>query len=661
MNANHRNKLMAGTIFFFGLLIATTAAASPNIDRGAAWLRGEDLQLAQADVEASVEISTSPEDDARLEALERDLRVHVWHGREDDDPYSKGEALDLRFRTNADAYVVVYRIDAEGYVEVLWPSSRYDDGFAYGGHSYRLPPANSGQRLRVSNEKGVEYIQAIASEYPFDLRDLGIDFAFDPEERGANHYVVAGDPFLAVNEINYAITGLEEDEDYIVTDWTHLYVESKVDYARYSCNQCHVDDDDYHAYVDTCSQVTIRYDFGWYDRWYLRYGWYPIYYDPLYVYWDSYYYRPYYNWYYPVYYRWPSYYSSVYYRPYRVYYWWETDYYRGDHRRRYRDRVTRVRPLYPDRGASVKDRVRDLARRDTDPGDRVVRRGIKDRLRDGAPPPDNVRSRIRTARAEQRQTILNTERSARRLDRGGRLDRNLTRSRRDGLRDRFVSQSPDGKSRDRQRIGSEDRRGRDGRRWTKPVVRNTDRNDDRRRTLRSRGRSDDQRRDRADLRNRDRKGSDRKNRIRSEDRRRNPRRDDKDTPRVRSRDRKPAPRKDSKAAPRVKRGRKGKGDDSAGGAARVSRDRKNTSRQSRGTDVKRSSPRSSRPSRGATVKRSGSSGRGKGSGDRPSSSRSNLRSRDRSGSKGSASKPSSSRPSRGSSGKKGRSGRGGRG
>ena len=34
---------------------------------------------------------------------------------------------------------------------------------------------------------------------------------------------------------------LEEDVGYVVTDWMHLYVEEQVEYARYSCNQCHLD------------------------------------------------------------------------------------------------------------------------------------------------------------------------------------------------------------------------------------------------------------------------------------------------------------------------------------------------------------------------------------------------------------------------------------
>ena len=95
--------------------------------------------------------------------------------------------------------VVIYKIDVDGMVEVLWPASRYSDGFVYGNHTYSIPRPGQGTRLRVGNVKGVEYVEAIASVYPFDLRALGIDFRFDPDDRAQHGYYVDGDPFLAVS------------------------------------------------------------------------------------------------------------------------------------------------------------------------------------------------------------------------------------------------------------------------------------------------------------------------------------------------------------------------------------------------------------------------------------------------------------------------------
>jgi len=252
----------------------------------------------------------------------RDIRIDIWTDVEEESLMQRGEEFTLSFQTNSDLYVVIYKIDVEGRAEVVWPSSRYSDGFVYGNHAYSIPRPGQPGRLRVGSVKGVEYVEAIASSYPFDLRALGIDFRFDSDDRSQHNYYIDGDPFLAVNDINYAITGLEEDVDYVVTDWLHLYVEEEVEYARYSCNQCHLDDSGYSTvtpYVDTCSQVQVRVDWGWYNSWYVSFGWYPLYYEPPFYYWDYYWSRPYWYAWYPVPYRWPGY--GVYTRAYPVYWW----------------------------------------------------------------------------------------------------------------------------------------------------------------------------------------------------------------------------------------------------------------------------------------------------------------------------------------------------
>ena len=103
------------------------------------------------------------------------LRVNLWLDRDEEEVYQRGDRLQVFFETNDDAYAVVYRIDTTGRVEVLWPRSRYDDGFVFGFHEYNLPVVGA-ERLRTSSEEGQGYVEAIVSKYPFDLRDIAIDF-----------------------------------------------------------------------------------------------------------------------------------------------------------------------------------------------------------------------------------------------------------------------------------------------------------------------------------------------------------------------------------------------------------------------------------------------------------------------------------------------------
>ncbi|MFT5782991.1 MAG: hypothetical protein ACI9JE_000308, partial [Candidatus Krumholzibacteriia bacterium] len=205
-----------------------------------------------------------------------DLRSDVWVDRSSEEVYSKGEELKVGFEVNQDAYAVIYRIDTEGFVTVLWPRSRFDDGFVFGAHEYQLPV--SGERtLRVSSREGEGFIEAIVSKYPFDLRNLEVDFHHEKSGEKFS-FAVAGDPFLAMNEVNFAVTGLEDSGEFVVTNYAKYYVHQAVDHPRYLCSQCHIEDEvAYDPYVDECT-LTIEYDYSWYNGWYDQYGYYPVYY-----------------------------------------------------------------------------------------------------------------------------------------------------------------------------------------------------------------------------------------------------------------------------------------------------------------------------------------------------------------------------------------------
>ncbi len=66
-----------------------------------------------------------------------DLRVGVWLDHDEKEVYQRGQEMGAGFQTSTDAYAVVYRIDVDGLVTVLWPRSRMDNGAA------RRPQLNS--------------------------------------------------------------------------------------------------------------------------------------------------------------------------------------------------------------------------------------------------------------------------------------------------------------------------------------------------------------------------------------------------------------------------------------------------------------------------------------------------------------------------------------
>jgi len=269
------------------------------------------------------------------------LRTSLWLDKSADEVYRKGDYQTVGFQTNEDAYAVVYRVDSEGLVEVLWPRSRLDDGFVFGGHEYLLPVSGS-RRLRVSHQEGEGFVEVVVSRYAFDLRDLAIDFHHEQNTDRLDFYV-AGDPFLAMNEVNFAVTGLEDSADYVITDYKSYYVHQKVEHPRYLCVQCHDDNEvAYEPYHDSCT-LEISYDYGWYNDWYVRYGYYPVYSQPVYVYVDPWSYNPWVNfWYTPYYSCAPTPYYSW---RYSTYCWNDSPYYYGDSNVRYKNGNSRYRPL----------------------------------------------------------------------------------------------------------------------------------------------------------------------------------------------------------------------------------------------------------------------------------------------------------------------------
>lgn len=79
--------------------------------------------------------------------------------------YAPGENLSVTFRTNRDAYVVLYDIQPNGQVSIIFPN-RYDqNNFVRANKTYYLP--RQGYNFMIDNTLGTEYIQAVASTKQF--------------------------------------------------------------------------------------------------------------------------------------------------------------------------------------------------------------------------------------------------------------------------------------------------------------------------------------------------------------------------------------------------------------------------------------------------------------------------------------------------------------
>jgi hypothetical protein len=214
----------------------------------------------------------------------RGLAVEVWTDRGSDAVYEPGDRMQVKVRSSADAYMMVYEIDAEGYVHVLFPD-RSGAGFLEGRHTYRLPPEDSDVELVVQNPVGQAYIVAIASVEPFDklpwyLRPYnaqgeGVGYVGTPEgapeeEEGVTaEGRIVGDPFVAMERIRRRVLKDAEDGETFSTAYTSYYVHQAVRYPRYVCYDCHRPGrwawwDGFDPYYSSCSTFDLRVNWSWF-------------------------------------------------------------------------------------------------------------------------------------------------------------------------------------------------------------------------------------------------------------------------------------------------------------------------------------------------------------------------------------------------------------
>jgi hypothetical protein len=212
-------------------------------------------------------------------ALARTLGVEVWTDRGDDAVYQAGDEMQVKVRANDDAYLLVYEIDSEGRISMLYPWRR-GSNMVEGHRTYRLPPERSGYSLAVEKATGEGYLVAIASRRPF--RDLPWYLRpYDPQAEG-NGYEdvhadeegfdrdgrVVGDPMVAMERIRRRVLDQPSDSDAFASSYASYYVGHEVRYPRYLCADCHRPGqwawwDGFDPYYSRCSVFDFRVNWNW--------------------------------------------------------------------------------------------------------------------------------------------------------------------------------------------------------------------------------------------------------------------------------------------------------------------------------------------------------------------------------------------------------------
>jgi hypothetical protein len=198
------------------------------------------------------------------------LDVDVWVNKDEGGVYRPGESMRIYFRTSADAYVLLYNIDTEGYIHLIYPYGPGDPPFVPGGRTLVVPSRSDPYELAADGPPGVEYVVALASPVPF--RDLPWYLA--ESDRGApppetidqgddiDQGYVVGDPYVGMERLNRRIVPPGREGGVASSD-TYFYIDRRVEYPRYVCADCHYHQPFFDPYGATCSVVDIRVDATW--------------------------------------------------------------------------------------------------------------------------------------------------------------------------------------------------------------------------------------------------------------------------------------------------------------------------------------------------------------------------------------------------------------
>jgi hypothetical protein len=145
-----------------------------------------------------------------------------------DGVYHPGEPIRIFFEVTRDCYVVLYDLDTRGRLHILFPFDPWQDNFVRAGRVHELPGDWDNFDLAVEGPTGTEYIQALASPYPFDLPDWPIyinspgyypSTCPDPELRD---FRAGGDHLAYIHTVNRKLT--HRHWHYCATDLARFYV-----------------------------------------------------------------------------------------------------------------------------------------------------------------------------------------------------------------------------------------------------------------------------------------------------------------------------------------------------------------------------------------------------------------------------------------------------
>jgi hypothetical protein len=206
---------------------------------------------------ASLPLSSSPSIDSAIHPPARRLavatpgRVAVWADRQE--PYRRGQGARVYLSAQRPAHVAVFRVDTDGRIRVLFPREPWGDTYVSDARQFEVTGGRGGRSFVVDDYPGVGYLFAIASDRPFDFKDIarGDHWDYRLIEGGR----IRGDPYVALADLAARVAP-GGDYDYDISPY---YVEERYEYPRFVCYDCHAyaKFDEWDPYRQACARFRV--------------------------------------------------------------------------------------------------------------------------------------------------------------------------------------------------------------------------------------------------------------------------------------------------------------------------------------------------------------------------------------------------------------------
>lgn len=122
--------------------------------------------------------------------------------------YKIGEQITFTFSPRRDCYLLIYDVQPDGLINILFPNSAGDpSGFVKAGRTYTIPSGDQ-PHLQVLRPTGREYIQVVAAAAPLDLTNLHLSLV----QNDLLRFEVSGDSFLFVNALRGKLSQRETNQ-----------------------------------------------------------------------------------------------------------------------------------------------------------------------------------------------------------------------------------------------------------------------------------------------------------------------------------------------------------------------------------------------------------------------------------------------------------------